>query len=180
MPRKSQIRKSFYIRNDRRFWAARTRNSFTWSKYYGRKCLFLFQKRRTVEVKFKERKKQKTFTIFLSWHFFCSSWFQGLRWVPMTVYCKKLTSKYLLVLWGWPDFDWEGKYGFSVPRMRYILQIKFAYYILTKWMNFSIKCNILNNYNFNNFDNICITRRPQKLKKKICTKYSLLLPCNFK
>ena len=103
-----------------------------------------------------QRKKKKTFTIFLSWHFFCSSWFQGLRWVPMTVYCKKLTSKYLLVLWGWPDFDWEGKYGFSVPRMRYILQIKFAYYILTKWMNFSIKCNILNNYNFNNFDNICI------------------------
>ena len=31
--------------------------SFTWSKY-GRKCLFLFQKRRTVEVKFKERKKK--------------------------------------------------------------------------------------------------------------------------
>ena len=29
--------------------------SFTWSKY-GCKCLFLFQKRRTVEVKFKERK----------------------------------------------------------------------------------------------------------------------------
>ena len=53
--------------------------------------------------------------------FFCSSWFQGLRWVPMTMYCKKLTSKYLLVLWGWPDFDCEGKYGFSVPRIRYIL-----------------------------------------------------------
>ena len=31
--------------------------SFTWSKYR-RKCLFLFQKRRTVEVKFKERKKK--------------------------------------------------------------------------------------------------------------------------
>ena len=31
--------------------------SFTWSKY-GRKCLFLFQKRRTVEVKFKERNKK--------------------------------------------------------------------------------------------------------------------------
>ena len=42
-----------------------------------------------------QRKKKKTFTLFLSWHFFCSSWFQGLRWVPMTMYCKKLTSKYL-------------------------------------------------------------------------------------
>ena len=76
----------------------------------------------------KEKEKKKTFTIFLSWHFFCSSWFQGLRWVPLTVYCKKLTSKYLLVLWGWPDFDWEGKYGFSVPRMRYIHCIN---YLLT-------------------------------------------------
>ena len=69
--KKKRIRTRFYFRSGRYFELHELANrSFTWSKY-GRKCLFLFQKRRTVEVKFKERKKNiyafslVTFFLFL-------------------------------------------------------------------------------------------------------------------